>query len=313
MPKRGVSRAIHYIDDFLTIGRRDSQKCMCNIALMQRIYDEAGLPIEPSKSVGPPTTLVFLGIEIDSVREELRLPEDKLMQLKEALSHWRGLLSHAAKVVKAGRTFLRRIIDLSTSASQLHHFIRLNTEARSDIEWWFRFISLWNGISMLPSHDAGSREILVFTDASGLWGFGAVWNQLWLQLEWAGILQDAHIATKELTPIMLAAAIWGSQWKGRSVKVLSDNSAAVAAINKQSSRVPMMGHLLKALAFICGKFQIQLGAFHLPGTHNCAADAISRNNMMHSTLYFHRHADSHSEFPAASSSYCCWRNQTGPR
>ena len=146
MPKRGVSRAIHYIDDFLTIGRRDSQKCMCNIALMQRIYDKAGLPIEPSKSVGPATTLVFLGIEIDSVREELRLPEDKLMQLKEALSHWRGLLSHAAKVVKAGRTFLRRIIDLSTSASQLHHFIRLNTEARSDIEWWFRFISLWNRI-----------------------------------------------------------------------------------------------------------------------------------------------------------------------
>ena len=105
MPKRGVSWAIHYIDDFLTIGRRDSQKCMCNIALMQHIYDETGLPIEPSKSVGLATTLVFLGIEIDSVREELRLPEDKLMQLKEALSHWRGLLSHAAKVVKAGRTF----------------------------------------------------------------------------------------------------------------------------------------------------------------------------------------------------------------
>ena len=89
MLKRGVSWAIHYIDDFLTIGRHDSQECMCNIALMQRICDEAGLPIKPSKSVGPVTTLVFLGIEI--VRKELRLPEDKLVQLKEALSHWRGL------------------------------------------------------------------------------------------------------------------------------------------------------------------------------------------------------------------------------
>ena len=113
----------------------------------------------------------------------------------------------------------------------------------------------------------------MFTDASGSCGCSTLWNKLWLQLEWAGILQDAHIVTKELT-------IWGSQWKGRSVKVLSDNSAAMAAINKQSSRVPMMAHLLKALAFICGRFQIQLGASHLPGTHNCAADAISRNNVM---------------------------------
>ena len=113
MLKRGVSWAIHYIDNFLTIGRRDSQECVCNIALMQRVSDEAG---EPSKSVGPAMTLVFLGIEIDSFREELRLLEDKLMQLKEALSHWRGLkackkrellsliglLSHAVKVVKVG-------------------------------------------------------------------------------------------------------------------------------------------------------------------------------------------------------------------
>lgn len=30
--------------------------------------------MEPSKSVGPDTSLVFLGIEIDSVRSELRLP-----------------------------------------------------------------------------------------------------------------------------------------------------------------------------------------------------------------------------------------------
>ena len=80
MLKRGVSWAIHYIDDFLTIGRHDSQECVCNIALMQRVSDEAG---ELSKSVGPATTLVFLGIEIDSFREELRLPEDKLMQLNK--------------------------------------------------------------------------------------------------------------------------------------------------------------------------------------------------------------------------------------
>ena len=30
------------------------------------------------------------------------------------------------------------------------------------------------------------------------WGCGAIWDHHWLQLEWAGLLQEAIIATKEL-------------------------------------------------------------------------------------------------------------------
>ena len=104
--------------------------------------------MEPSKSVGPTTSIVFLGILIDTVEGELRLPQDKLSQLQLTISHWRGRkacrkqellsligsLSHACKVVRSGRTFLRRLIDLSTKATRLDHFIRLNGEARADLE-----------------------------------------------------------------------------------------------------------------------------------------------------------------------------------
>lgn len=65
------------------------------------------------KTVGPSTTLNFLGITIDSERQELRLPKDKLASLKATLSHWErhrsttkrelqvliGQLNHAATVV----------------------------------------------------------------------------------------------------------------------------------------------------------------------------------------------------------------------
>ena len=165
------------------IGRPDSNECLRNATIMQRVCEEAGLPMEPSKSVGPSTTLVFLGIEFDSVKGELRLPEDKLVQLREALLHWRclkacrkqdlvsliGSLSHTAKVIRAGCIFLRRMIDLSTTAAQLHHFICLNAEARSDIEWWCKFITPWNGITILPRHVTvmQAEEILVVSDASG--------------------------------------------------------------------------------------------------------------------------------------------------
>ena len=75
MLKQGVSWAIHYIDDFLTTGLPGTDQCLCNMTIMQRMCEEAGLPVEPSKSS---TSLVFLGIEIDTLNSELRLPDDKL-------------------------------------------------------------------------------------------------------------------------------------------------------------------------------------------------------------------------------------------
>ena len=42
------------------------------------------------KSEGPSTVIPFLGIEIDSLAMELRLPGDKLAQLQHTLSQWRG-------------------------------------------------------------------------------------------------------------------------------------------------------------------------------------------------------------------------------
>ena len=189
-------------------------------------------------------------------------------------------------MVKAGRAFLQRLIDLSTTASQLHHFIRLNVDARSDIEWWFRFIILWNGKDILPGLTYQSDIISLYSDASGSWGCGAVWGSYWFQLEWAGLLLGSHISTKELTPVVIAAAIWGPHWKGKSIRVLSDNTAAVAAINNQSSRVQEMGHLLRCLVFIAARFSLRVTATHIPGIHNSIADALSRNNLalFHSLL-----------------------------
>ena len=78
------------------------------------------------KSEGPVTALVYLSIVIDTMAGELRLPDSKLPRLKTLLQQWgtkrvcrrRGLeslidlLNHACKVVRPGRSFLRRLIDL---------------------------------------------------------------------------------------------------------------------------------------------------------------------------------------------------------
>ena len=293
MLKKGVSWGIHYIDDFLTIGAPASEECLQNTQIMQSVCDYAGLPVEPSKSVGPTTSLVFLGILIDSVKGELRLPQDKLAQLQITISQWRGRkacrkrellsligsLSHACKVVRSGRTFLRRLIELSTKATRLDHFIRLNADARADLEWWYQFISPWNGVSLLSPLTIQAPLASIYSDASGTWGCGAICQCHWFQLEWDETSEKYHISIKELIPIVIATAIWGHHFKGKTLHVRSDKVAAVAAINNQTSSVKEMAHLLRCLAFIAARFHLRIIASHIPGHLNEIADALSRNNM----------------------------------
>ena len=99
------------------------------------------------KLVGPVTLITYLGIEIDSVTQEIRLPKDKFDELMSCLKFWLGrkkctkqellflirTLSFAAKVVWSGRIFLKHLIDLSTTVPELHYHITLNQSAQEDI------------------------------------------------------------------------------------------------------------------------------------------------------------------------------------
>jgi len=124
-----------------------------------------------------------------------------------------GQLQHACRVVRAGRTFPRRMIDLSMVAKELHHHIRLNRGFRSDLQWWSLFLEGWNGISLVSSLARSSPGVVLTLDASGSWGCGAFESAgKWFQIQWLGALDGAHITVKELLAVVVACALWGSQW-----------------------------------------------------------------------------------------------------
>ena len=292
MRQRGAGWLDHYIDDFVTAGAPNSGECKRNVSIMKAVCLETGLPVEPEKDEGPATRIGVLGIELDTQAMIVRLPPVKLNQLRAELASWRtrkvcrkrdllsliGSLSHACKAVRAGRTFLRRLIDVSTTVHQLDRHVRLTTSARSDLEWWFQYCSCWNGISMMSTVHKANPDITILTDASGKWGCGALAGLNWFQLQWAGPISNLHITVKELVPIVLAAAIWGPDWKGKTVKSRCDNAAVVAIINSGSSRVQEAMHLMRCLAFIAAKYEFTIFATHIPGVDNVLADALSRNN-----------------------------------
>ena len=89
-PKREVEHLFHYLDDYITVGPPATSVCLNNLAIIKQACHDTGTPIEESKSVGPATTITFLGMELDSVSMEIRLPQDKLRSLRMLLEDWKS-------------------------------------------------------------------------------------------------------------------------------------------------------------------------------------------------------------------------------
>ena len=294
LQQNGMSYVEHYLDDFITVGPPGSDQCLQNQQILTATCETLGIPLAPRKSVGPTTCLTFLGIEIDSIAAELRLPQEKLTKLKDLLTEWQqkkvcsreqlesllGHLNHACKVVTPGRSFISRLISLLTDAKKKHRYMsRLNEDARSDLRWWHTFIESWNGVTILHTQSREHPDHEIWSDASGSWGAGALWQTEWFQVRWPQSLSYENIAAKELIPITMACAIWGAQWSGLTIKVHCDNKAVVDLINSGYTRETLLSHLLRCLFFFVARFDFTLVASHIPGKDNVLADALSRDNL----------------------------------
>ena len=89
----------------------------------------------------------------------LSLPCDKLCQFYDLLVDFTarkraskvqlesliGKLNWECQVIKGGRTFLRRIIDLKNCLMKQRDKTLLSDEFRMDLQWWIDFLPFFNG------------------------------------------------------------------------------------------------------------------------------------------------------------------------
>ena len=64
-------------------------KCESNLLALKELCTLLGIPLAEEKVEGPSTSLTFLGIEIDTVAGEVRLPRAKLELLVQELEVWK--------------------------------------------------------------------------------------------------------------------------------------------------------------------------------------------------------------------------------
>ena len=293
--KLAIPAVVHVLDDFLFIGSPATQECMHSLQSFLTLCENINIPIKHTKTVYPSTVICFLGIELDSIQMESRLPLDKVDKIKLLLNTFLerqkvtlkemqsliGTLNFACRVVSPGRPFLRRLIDLTRGLQKPHHHLRLTQAAKADLSAWKVFIDSFNGTYMFSSMIwENSEQLHFYTDASGV-GFGAIFGKKWFFQEWAPLQRALQITIKELFPIVLAVEIWGGLLKNRCVIFHSDNSAAVAAINVQTSREPTVMRLIRRLVVVSLQLNIQFKAQHIPGKLNILADHLSRLQVAH--------------------------------
>jgi hypothetical protein len=110
-----------------------------------------------------------------------------------------GQLQHACRIVRAGRTFLRGMIDLSMVPRELDHWVRLNRGFQSDLHWWDVFLEQWNRVGMCSGVVQKPPSDTITSDALG---GGVAWRS-----QRGG----------EVVPILLALGVGASQHYSQGV------------------------------------------------------------------------------------------------
>ena len=106
------------------------------------------------------------------------------------------------------------------------------------------------------------ESVELWSDASGSWGCGALWDIEWLQVAWVECpsFGVATIAAKKLLPIVMVVATWGPQWSGHAVNCHCNNEAVVASFRGDYCKELVMAYLLTCLFFLEARYQLTVTA-----------------------------------------------------
>ena len=200
--KFSITALLHYLDDYLNVAGLSLPVATKQLSIILDVFRYLGIPIATDKTLGPSQVLPFLGVELDAILFEARLPADKLREIQDLLQQllganhttygfletFLGKLSFASRVVVPGRTFTRRLWDLKRRyhKAKAHYRVKISAECRHDLLWWQVLLDQWNGRSFfLHAGNISATDLGIYTDASGL-GWGAYLGQQhrWTYGEW---------------------------------------------------------------------------------------------------------------------------------
>ena len=215
---------------------------------------------DPTKSFGPATSGVVLGIHYDSVSWTWAVPGEKLIRLLHDLQQamdadcvrqdlvWRvvGKILHVRPLVPGGRFHILHLLKANSLSTEPSHLLTLSPECRRQLWFWYTMLRTCSGRASLPDLDLAlpAWALDIYTDAAGGSpagdgrGAGAVCPAWWCYVPWGQAINcgrlscdgkklDSAMSVLELLAPLLALVTAGEDLAGRDIRFWVDNAAAV--------------------------------------------------------------------------------------
>lgn len=304
-----------YIDDWFIANH--SLESLANDHLrFTEFLSNLGVAIQHEKTEGPAQCITYLGLLIDTVKREIRLPEVKRVKYLEGLdtllqdphptmallAKTAGRLVHISSVHRTGAAYIQPLWDVlykersQWTRKQLErHGLTIDPELLACLHWWKAILAipnihrkLWNSPkkalflwSKVSVCQAVENAYTIATDASN-YGWGASTGTYTATGIWTNKQQRQSNNWRELKAVSLAIKTWDFI-NNSPVLILSDSSTVVAALRKRASNSQALQNLIKEITAVEQERNIEVVAFHIPGSLNDLPDRLSRGISVEST------------------------------
>ena len=294
---------VNYSDD-LGGCETELQRAEESFSKLKILMDDLGLEESIKKAEAPTNQLVYLGVMFDSIAMQMRVPPEKLSEIKSEIGNFSrkttitrknlqsllGKLFWVSRVVRLARVFMGRLLQQLRNMVGIKENVKvkLSEDSRRDLKWWERYLEHFNGIQLIFEEDPFPLELsqlldrpfeVYAGDATPVGGGGWSGNQYWSRML-PRELQDPNlpIHVKEFWCMIVSARLWGSSWTGKAITMFCDNCAVVDTVNYKKPRDPTLLSLLREFLFIAVSYKFFPVVRSISTSDNYLADHISRRH-----------------------------------
>ena len=247
---------VNYLDDYLFAA---ALKRMCDwqIKVFLDVCEQIRFPVAIEKTYWGTTVLVFLGLLLDTQRQLVCIPTDKIAKAIELVNWFLskkkatllqfqklcGNLNFLCRCIVPGRAFLWRLYVAGNPQLKQHHHLKITQEHKLDLETWRFFLTqpdiFYRQFIQPQVHTA--QELDMYSDALRNFklGFGAYCGPEWTFGQWDEEFcqkYEPSIEYLELFGVAVAVINWLKLFKNMKIVLFCDNQAVVNMINNASSK-----------------------------------------------------------------------------
>ena len=290
---------INYLDDFFFVAFL-AAVCDGQVSIFLQVCHLINFPVSLSKTVWASTQITFLGLLIDTVRQIVAIPTDKVERAQTMIQYFLtkkskrvtlkelqrlcGFLNFLCKAIYPGRAFTRRIYAHGSQLTKPHHHLKVDRELRLDLQVWETFLTtplIYNRPFFDYDNSIKSEFVDFSTDASAnaLLGAGGICGDRWFVQQW-----DEEFIYKfrpsinylELFAVTIGIYNWIHLFENRRITLFCDNQSVVHMINNTSSSCPNCMILIRLIVLKSITHNVRVKACYIQSKQNLFPDLLSR-------------------------------------